>query len=70
MKIRTLLFLALAVLFVGCGNQNDSRLSDSDIAYLKTQRYSATASTTVTVTSTSTSTVTASVTTVTSSSTH
>jgi hypothetical protein len=42
MKSTKLPFLAALVvataLIVGCGPQNDSRLSDADVAYLKQQR--------------------------------
>jgi hypothetical protein len=63
-------FSLLAIL-CGCGDQNDSRISSADVAYLKAARYQAlygSATATSTTTATSTVTITSS-TTVTSSST-
>lgn len=67
MKAR-ILFITVFLTVTGCGEDYDSRLSDTDVAYLKAQQYGysySTATSTTTVTSTQTYTATETVTTTT-----
>jgi hypothetical protein len=61
-----ILFITVLLTVTGCGDDHDSRLSDTDVAYLKAQQYGysySTSTATTTVTSTQTYTATETVTT-------